>query len=306
MEKNINDDMCADIVRGALTAHGFDSVEIVERYNPGSPRIICKARADGDVLIVKCIPDSVDEKIIVGNTSAHRFLGKRGLAPTLIRFPDGGDYVREHGFWVYMFGFIDGEILSESPEDEYALGVLARRLHSTDGYTLPSWFDGDTAPYRGKYRDKPWAADYDRILDSLPDFRTLEQCFFHSDIGPHNAMRDRDGNVYFIDLDDSGLGSRWLDAGYPFIAQYVTERDGDGGSYGYNFDAALAFLRGYYGGEPIPRDEYDLLWHGAVFMQISYLEVFGVDKVDDMWRILCFGQSQKEALWGRIEGERRI
>ena len=290
--------ICAETVRDALLTHGFDSVDVIERYNPASPRIIAKVNAGGTTLIVKGIPDTVEESIITGNTSSHRFLGQRGLAPALIPFPDGKDYICERGFWFYMFEYVDGELLTNSVKDEKALGELARRLHSLEGYTRKTWFDGDIAPYRGKYRDKPWASEYDSVLDSLPELRGTAQCFTHSDIGPHNAMRDRNDTVVFIDLDDSGVGCRYIDVGFPFIMQFVTGQKS--GEYGYDFDAACAFLRGYYDGAPVPRDEYDMIWHGAVFMQISYLDVFGPDAVDGMWRILKFGLTQKEMLWKRI------
>ena len=47
----------------------------------------------------------------------------------------------------------------------------------------------------------------------------LDQCFVHTDIGPHNTMLKSDGKVMFIDLDDTGIGSRYLDLGWPFIMQ---------------------------------------------------------------------------------------
>lgn len=63
------------------------------------------------------------------------------------------------------------------------------------------------------------------------------------------------------------------------------------------FDYAQAFLRGYYGDEEIARKEYDALWAGAVYMQISYMKCYGSDAVDSLWKILEFGLAQKEALW---------
>ena len=285
------------LVLSVMQAHGFEAVKIHERYNPGSPRIIYKLAADGDFLILKGIPDDVAESIIQGNVSAHEFLGIEGLAPALILFPNGERYIREGGFWFYMFEFVDGRTLTDSDEDERDLGALARRLHTLDGYTLKTWFDGDRTPYYEKFRDRHFKAEYDRLLVEMPEFRTLAQCFTHSDIGPHNAMRKKSGEVVFIDLDDSGIGCRYLDLGYPFIMQYADLRDGE---FSYNFDAAISFLKGYYGIERPPREEYDLLWQGAVFMHISYMECWGEDAVERQWQLLQYGLSQKEPLWERI------
>lgn len=92
-------------------------------------------------------------------------------------------------------------------------------------------------------------------------------------------------------------GSRHLDVGYPLICQFV-EHD-DEMSLWYRFDLAQEYLRGYYG-EEIARREYDILWQGAAFMQISYMKCYGEDAVDSLWKILAFGLAQKEALWESV------
>ena len=295
------------LIRDVMTRHGFSRVEILDRFTPGSPRLIYKVNADGKILVIKGIPDDVAESIIVGNVSSHKFLGAHRLAPALIPFPDMCDYVKEGGFRFYMFDFVDGRALTESDEDEYALGQLSRRLHSLEGYTHKTWFDGDRTPYYEKYHHRPFKAEFDRLLDGMPEFRTLAQCFTHSDIGPHNAMKKTGGEYVFIDLDDSGVGCRYLDLGYPFIMQYVQHDDNDRNCehLSYNFGAAISFLRGYYGDTTPSREEYDLVWQGAVFMHISYMDCWGEDAVDRQWRLLLYGLSQKEALWERIN-KRRI
>ena len=98
-----------------------------------------------------------------------------------------------------------------------------------------------------------------------------------------------------IDLDDSGIGSRYLDLGWPFIMQFVEHTEQM--HLSYRFDLAKAFLRGYYETARISPKEYDLLWQGAVFMHISYMQSYGPDAVDSLWSILQFGLEQKAALW---------
>ena len=115
-------------------------------------------------------------------------------------------------------------------------------------------------------------------------------------IGPHNTMLNPDGEVVFIDLDDTGIGSRYLDLGWPFIMQFV-DYDHATGNMRYRFDLAKSFLHGYFGGSAIPREEYDLIFQGAIQMHISYMNSYGPEDVDPLWRILKYGIAQKELLW---------
>ncbi len=284
-----------------LDGAGLEHAVLLERFNPASPRLIYKIRADGRALILKCIPDDVGEDVIEGNVSAHEFLGANALAPALVRFPRGERYVRANGFWAYLFEFIDGRQLTDSVEDMETLGALARRLHSLSGYSRRTWFNGDRTEYYGWFADRPFKREFDRILDTLPDFGALDQCFIHTDIGPHNAMMMSGGSgvgdCRFIDLDDAGVGCRCIDLGFPFIMQVARM---EGGAPVYNFDAAAALLRGYYGGASVTRGEYDRIWDGAVLTHISYMKVFGEGADNDMWRLLRFGMEQKEALWKRL------
>lgn len=123
--------------------------------------------------------------------------------------------------------------------------------------------------------------------------------YIHSDIGPHNSMRRNTGELVFIDLDDAGVGSRYLDLGWPFIMQFVDLNHSTKEMH-YRFDLAKAFLSGYYENDRISENEYDLLWYGAIFMHISYMQCYGPYAVDSLWNILKFGIEQKDILWNYI------
>ncbi len=149
-----------------------------------------------------------------------------GIAPKLIYTVDGKRYIRADGFYYYMMEYIDGRQLEETPQDEYDLGRLAYLLHSlrekdASVPLLLSALDSDKERFYAWFLDKAFKPEFDAILDELPDFCDLDQCFIHSDLGPHNAMRRKSGEVVLVDLDDSGIGSRHLDLGWAFIMQFV-------------------------------------------------------------------------------------
>ncbi len=281
-----------------LKQWGFSRIEILEQFHKDSPRLLYRIKADKQLYLLKGIPQEKPESVIRGNVTAHQFLGnEKGMAPRILAMENGDYYVKENGFWFYLLEFIEGRMMEATVENEYLLGKLARQYHAFTQYPYPTGLTEDKQRFFGWFADRDFKPAFDEILDELPDFRKLDRCFIHTDLGPHNVMMTSDGRPMLIDLDDAGLGSRHLDVGYPLICQFV-EHD-DEMSLWYRFDLAQAYLRGYYG-EKIARREYDILWQGAAFMQISYMKCYGEDAVDSLWKILAFGLAQKEALWESV------
>lgn len=281
----------------ALKCWGFEDIRIMEQFHEESTRLTYHVLADGKQLLIKGLPDEKTENVIKGNTLAQEYLGnQKGLAPRLIHTLDGASYIKQEDYWFYVLEWIEGENLKETPEDEYDLAVLARELHSLKDYEYPSALDEDKQRFYEWFSDKPFKAEFDAILDALPDFGKMDRCLIHTDLGPHNSVRNKQGHVMLIDLDDAGTGSRFLDLGWPFIMQFV-DFNHDTEEMKYRFDLAQAFLEGYYGNKKPERVEYDLLWQGAIYMHVSYMQCYGPYAVDSLWKILKFGMDQKETLW---------
>ena len=273
---------------------------IGEQFNKDSGRPIYKVTAKSGGYLLKGLPSGTPEAVIQGNVQAHLFLGnEHGLAPVLYPTKSGDRYVNDMGYRFYLMEFIAGRQMEETPEDEYKLGQATRKMHLLQGYNVKSPLTQSKERYYTWFRNHAFVEEFDGILDAIPNFEELDQCFVHTDIGPHNAMVRTNGEAVFIDLDDSGIGSRYLDLGWPFIMQFV-DFNHETEEMRYRFDLAEAFLRGYYGGEGISREEYDLVFQGAVQMHISYMQNYGPYAVDSLWKILRFGMEQKEALWEMI------
>lgn len=273
---------------------------VIKCLRPDSPRIVAEVRAGEGRYILKGIPAAGDdgeargEQTIRGNASAHLFLGNRiGIAPRI--FPvEGHDeiyYLNRNGYWFYLTEYIEGRPMQATPEDEFLLGRLARRLHSLKGYSLPSALDENKRQFYEWFREKPFKPEF----DALPDFAGYDRCFIHSDLGPHNTIIRENGEAVLVDLDDAGMGSRYLDLGWAFIMQFVERTENM--RLSYRFDLAQAFLKGYYGTGRLSEEDYELLWQGAVYMHISYMQSYGPGAVDSLWKILRFGLAQKPRLW---------
>lgn len=283
------------LIETVLKQWKLDSPEICEQFNKESPRLIFRIRAGTQNYLLKGLPRSIPETTVKSNVQAHLFLGnENGMAPKLYPTKNGEFYVRHPEYWFYLMEFIDGRKMEETPEDEFLLGAAAKKLHALQGYGTKSPDSQRKERFYSWFRDRSFVKEFDAILDTLPDFETLDQCFVHTDLGPHNAMLRQDGEVIFIDLDDTGIGSRYLDFGWPFIMQFV---DFTTEEMNYRFDLAQSFLKGYFGEDEIPKNEYDRIFDGAIQMHISYMKSYGDDAVDPLWRILLFGMEQKEILW---------
>lgn len=274
----------------------FHSVEVLEQLHESSPRLIFKIKADDNLYILKGIPVEKSERVILGNVTAHKYLGnEKGIAPCIFSTKDGCFYVQEYSFWFYLMEYISGNPMENTTEAEFMLGQLVRRLHSCEDYDYPTGLTEDKQRFYGWFTEKAFKEEFDTILDTIPDLKKYDRCLIHTDLGPHNVMINTDGKAVFIDLDDAGIGNRYLDAGSALTLRYA-EHD-DNMNLWYRFDFAKAFLQGYYGEKQITRTEYDLLWHGATYMFISYMQCYGPEAVDSLWRILKFALEQKEKLW---------
>ncbi len=283
------------MIRKVLQHWNFIEIEILEQLHENSPRLIFKIKADDILYILKGIPDEKPESTILGNITAHKYLGNnKGVAPCIFPAKSGEYYIRDEGFWFYLIEYIEGEPMENTCEAEYKLGQLVRQIHSYKDYTYAAGLTEDKSRFYDWFSDKVFKPEFDAVLDKIPDFCLYDRCLIHTDVGPHNTMVNSRGKWLFIDLDDAGIGSQYLDAGSSLILRFV-EHDKNMNMW-YRFDFAEAYLKGYYGEKEISHAEYDLLWHGATFMFISYMQCYGPDAVDSLWRILQFGLKQKEKL----------
>lgn len=279
----------------------LDAPEIDEQFNEESERLIFRIRTLSQDYLLKGQPCGMSETTVKSNVRAHLFLGnEKGMAPKLYPTKTGEFYISNQGYWFYLMEFIEGRKLEETPEDAYKIGQAARKLHNLQGYDVKSPMTQSKERFYTWFLKHSFVKEFDAILDALPDFEMLDQCFVHTDIGPHNTMLRQDGEVVFIDLDDAGIGSRYLDVGWPFIMQFV-DFNHETEEMNYRFDLAQNFLRGYFGEGKISRKEYDLIFQGAIQMHISYMQVYGPYAVDSLWKILLFGIEQKEQLWKMIQ-----
>jgi len=288
-----------DIIKIIKENWGYNHAEVIEEFDVCDGRIVCRIRTESADVVLKGISNRIDEKVIRSNAKAHEYLGnENGLAPSLLSLPDDSLYIHKNEYYFYLMTFIDGRQLQETDVDEFLLGKATKQMHQLHDPCEKSslYTPNKIKEYRSWFKEHDFKKQYNSILDALPDFSTYDQCFIHTDIGPHNARYNKDGEVVFVDLDDAGYGPKYLDLGWPFIMQFV-DYNKSTGEMKYQYDLAVAFLSGYFDDGTIDKQTYDRIWEGAIYMHVSYMKTFGPEAVIPLWNILDFGMNQKDKLY---------
>ncbi len=204
---------------------GLSDVKINKTLQENGERKVFLIRTAEDTFIVKLFNPELTETQIQRYTSALIFLENSTYckAPGLIRLPDGKAFTRYNGRYIYLMEFIEGNILTDNSDDEYRLGKALANLHKIDNYNLSSGIDTNREIQNmpSRFAEYPFKNEYDTVIKSMPDFNQTKQCFIHTDICPKNAMKNTDGEIVLLDFDDAGIGSLFIDLGYPLITQFV-------------------------------------------------------------------------------------
>jgi len=287
-----------ELIQVIKNTWSFNDLKHIKDYPVWGDRIVSLYHTDQGPYILKGLPLSTEPSLLANNLRAQEALSDHDLAPEIIKTNQGQLYIKTDHHYLFLMAYLDGENLQANGEDEYKLGQATRRLHSqvvidhaSNLYSLDR-----LNTYKSWFEDQAFKPAYDVILEDLPDFNQTQQAFIHTDIGPHNAKFNSQGQVYFIDLDDAGMGPLYLDLGWPFIMQFVDYNKANG-QMTYQLEAALGFLRGYYMDQAIPEDQYKLIWQGATYMHVSYMKTYGPEAVEALWKILQYGLDQKDLVF---------
>lgn len=269
----------------------------------GARHVIHVSTNEGHWVLKVLDPERTEEEARA-YTDVLQFLSKlqTKIAPAILPQTDGRLYGRCDDRFMYVMEYIEGTQANETPEDEFALGQLTAELHAVEGYEVASTLDFQHTLRNmiTRFKDRPYYEEYLRVLQNIPDFTIHRQSLMHTDIGPHNCLKQRDGNLILVDFDDAGLGATYIDVGYPLICQFVRFHDET-----LRFDAqnAVAFYSGYQRKRRLTDEEIELTFQGGVFMQAMYMDAYGEAAVDKMWAILQYALEHRDVLKQAIRNE---
>lgn len=286
---------------------GLSKVAISKILQENGERKVYLTEAKEGTFVLKVFSPELTLEEIRSYTEVLVFLEEKDVSfvPKLIKLLDGSAFSSIQGRYIYLMEYIDGEKLSESPYDEYNLGLSLAKLHLVEGYNTNSGIDiyERINNMLSRFDEFNFKAEYDSIVRKLPDFTKLKQSFIHTDICPKNALKNKSGEIYIIDFDDAGNGSTFIDLGYPLITQFVGFWDKKNGQdslgeseFFFKHEAAKAFCDGYFSISEMSSHEKKYIFDGAVFMQLMYMPAFGKEHVPFLWRQLKYAIDNKDLL----------
>ena len=283
-------------INNILANWNLTALNLPQQYKTGGGRLVYNVDTTIGKIILKGQPLIVSENVVLNIIRIHEFLGnKHHLAPKIYYQPNGSALWTDDTHYYYVMEFICGRTANNTPKDWAILGNATAQLHSLIGYDVPCSFNTneDIQSFKNWYTEKPWKTEFDAIVNGLPNFNNHAQCLIHSDIGPANTLIRDDNSVAFIDLDSAGIGSQFVDLGWPFITHFV-HYSKHNAEMAYKHELASSFLKSYYSRNKLTATDYELMWQGAAYSHIYNMQ--WSDETNIMWEKLKFGLQQKNIL----------
>ncbi len=295
-----------DYLRELSIIWGLREVKLVKSLPAKGGRDVNVIKTDAGDFVVKKFSVDINEDAVNRDTLALSYLDEKivKISPHILKTKEDRLYAKIGDCYAYIMEYVSGRSAFETPEDEYRLGQASAILHSFEDYSIQACLqsslgiDERNSNLQKLFTEYSFKAEYDKVIDALPDFTQHWQSFIHTDIGPHNAIiSDHDG-VMFVDFDNAGRGSVHVDIGYPLITQFV--RIQENAQIHFNFENAQSFYKGYSSIRSLDEHDAELIFAGAVFMQLMYMPCYGKEAVNDMWKILTYALRYKDKLLSAI------
>ena len=233
----------------------------------GTPRLVHHiVSAEGD-FIIKAADESKDATAVARDTAIFAFLGQHNFpAPTLLPAKDSQPFIKHDGRYWYMLSYVRGTQPERTPENYRKLGELTAQLHNLKGYGIATSFTfaKEMELMRQRAADQHTPEEYLRLVNQLPDLSRYPTSLIHTDIGMNNAIQDNKGDIYLIDWDDAGIGTRILDIGFPLICGFLSE------DLHFETDNASAFYQGYFAHTALTEEERAHIFDAALFYVLMY------------------------------------
>lgn len=270
----------------------LDEVAIEAVLQKSGERTVTKVFSKQGVFVFKQASFAKNEDGMERDTAIFEYLEKQNFtAPKLLKTRDGKNFQQLDKQFAYVLSYINGQIPEQNPQNYARLGRLTARLHSLKDYSIETAFDANAVIAEKLEENKRHVigAEYDALLRQLPDFSKFPKSLIHTDIGTHNAIQKKSGEIVLIDWDDVGIGTRILDIGFPLICGFVNTE------FKFELENAKAYYSAYFNDIDITEVEKKHIFDAGLFYILMYSIFDGADDIHEgNWRKARFAIANKE------------
>lgn len=263
-------------------------VESIDILKKSGERIVYKITSDKSSFIFKVADHSKNKDDVINDTSIFQFLKENDFpAPRIIKASTQENFVKVEGKYIYALTFLDGKTPEATVDNYRKLGELTAKLHNIKGYKRRTKFTVESEKSNFAENGKNFGKKYSDLVNSLPSFAGYPECLIHSDIGLHNTVQLKNGDIVLVDWDDAGIGARVLDIGFPLLNAFVTE------DLKYRTKEARAYYGAYFSGITLAKIEIEHIWDAGLFFALMY---FPVNNGQADWRKTDFALKNKDLI----------
>ncbi len=189
--------------------------------------------------------------------------------PKLLKAKDNSIIISYENRFGFIMDYIDGGSPDDTKEDWEKIAILTAQLHEVkhSEYFSNLTLDAERVWIEEQAQKLSFGDAYKHLFDKLIDFSQFPQTFIHTDIGLHNCAKNREGEIFFLDWDGAGMGSRVLDIGFPLISQFVKS------NCSINEENIKIFYKTYFERTKIPvlREEKESIFDASLFFSLIYV-----------------------------------
>jgi Ser/Thr protein kinase RdoA (MazF antagonist) len=244
----------------------LDNAKIEVILQQSGERIVYKVSSDQGEYVFKLAASSKTQSQLENDTAIFSYLETNDFpAPKLLNTIRDERFTRYNNQFLYAITFIEGKPPITSEKNYHELGKLTARLHLLKDYPTTTGFTAATVIPEMVEKNKiyPIGQKYKNALKSLPDFSHFPTSLIHTDIGLNNSIQRPNGQIVLIDWDDTGIGTRILDIGFPLICSFVTNDV-------FDYKNAKAYYAAYFENIELTQQERDHIFDAGLFYILMY------------------------------------
>lgn len=224
---------------------GLSNLESIHRFESSERGVYKVERPDGPPLLLRAGrtgPMAIQR--FVGIARALEALAAVGYPAPTVQRTKANDLLAVTDDWiVLLLTFIEGELVSDGPDDMTAMGEKLAQLHLLRPEELrelqPAIPDGRYYP---KEKLESWLTNLSAVAELVPPelehrysscvqavtkvlaWPELPVAILHSDCNPQNAIKTDDGEIVLVDWDGVGFGPAVLDLAYLLFHCHICQK----------------------------------------------------------------------------------